>query len=184
VGTCTTVLLYNTLVGMGLLTLDRAALWTALNDPVAWVASLTCGLCVAAVEELVFRGYFLDEFSRTRARGFSQPDLSLAARAASSSAFALCHARPASFPGLFALGFALCGLRNVDAGLAPSIGFHAGLVSANFFVVTRDIVSLSSPYVTFMTGAYGDPLSGLAGVFLCICAVLGVRQLETDLEAY
>ena len=121
VGTCTTVLLYNTLVGMGLLTLDRAALWTALNDPVAWVASLTCGLCVAAVEELVFRGYFLDEFSRTRARGFSQPDLSLAARAASSSAFALCHARPASFPGLFALGEITRGVHFFTNGIVPNM---------------------------------------------------------------
>ena len=184
VGSGVVALLYNTLAGMGLVIFHKAALWTALNDPAVIIASIACGLGVATVEELVFRGYFLDEFARKSSRGFSQPDLSITARAASSTAFALCHARPASFPGLFALGFALCGLRNLDVGLAPPIGFHAGLVAANFFVVTRDVVSLASPYVEFMTGVYGDPLSGFAGVFLCACAVLCVRLFETDLEQY
>lgn len=130
-------------------------------------------LLVAAVEELIFRGFLfaqlLQDFSPT------------AAAIVSSLIFALLHLvwerqeTLPQIPGLWFMGMVLVWSKFVDSGsLGLAWGLHSGWVWAMATIDTSEIITYTGNISEWMTGKNKKPLAGIAG-FACLlltCAAL------------
>ncbi len=132
-------------------------------------------LGTALAEELLFRGWLLDELERDYA-----PKTSLVVGA---GLFAAAHfLKPIQaiiesfpqFPGLYLLGIALIiAKRQNRTLLGMSIGLHAGMVWAYYIINVGNVVKYSGRVSELVTGIYGNPLSGVLGlIFLSSLIVL------------
>lgn len=130
--------------------------------------TLFLGLWIGGTEELVFRGFLLNELQ--------QDYLPWVAAAISSLIFALLHliweqekTKP-QLPGLWLMGMVLVLARWADGGsLALAWGLHAGWVWAIASLDTSGIVSYTGNGPTWITGIGEKPLAGAAGL-LCMLA--------------
>jgi membrane protease YdiL (CAAX protease family) len=159
---------------------------------------LVVALGVGFAEELVFRGWILDELQRDYS-----PALSLWL---DSLIFACLHfIKPISeilrtfpqFPGLVLLGLALVWAKrstrskqwstrtlSIHQGrLGLSIGLHAGLVWGNYIVVVGQLINYSDRVPPWVTGIDQNPLAGLIGL-LFLSALAGLMWRRSRLAAF
>ncbi len=150
------------------------------NLPRIIAEGLLSALGVGFAEELVFRGWLLDELQRDY-----KDRVSLWAN---SLLFALSHfIKPVAamlrswpqFPGLLLLGLILVGgkrLRQNRLGLA--IGFHAGIVWGYYMINVGKLVRYSGAVPDWVTGVNGNPLAGAIGLLFLGTLALGIRQMS------
>ncbi|MEB3355127.1 MAG: type II CAAX endopeptidase family protein [Synechococcales bacterium] len=138
---------------------------------------LAVGLAVGLGEELVFRGWLLDEGER---------DYSPAtALWVSSLLFAVLHfIRPLSemirtfpqFPGLVVLGLALVwGKRSHQGRLGFPIGLHAGLVWGYYVVNVGSLITYQANRPEWLSGIDQNPLAGGLGLVLLLGLAAYIR---------
>lgn len=141
--------------------------------PKVILEGLVSALGIGFAEELVFRGWLLDELQRDYS-----PKVSLWADAI---AFAVLHfLKPLSevirtlpgFPGRLLLGLTLVwAKRSSGALLSLPIGLHAGLVWGYYIINVGQLVQYSNQVSPWITGVDGDPTAGVMGLlFLSILA--------------
>lgn len=149
--------------------------WDVSNGAIARVAfeGIAVALGVGFAEELVFRGWVLDELQRDY-----RPAI---AHWTNAVIFALLHfiKPPAEilrtgiqFPGLIVLGIALVWAKQWRNGrLGLPIGLHAGLVWGYYLVNVGQLVQYSDRVPSWVTGIDGNPLAGVMGLlFLGVIA--------------
>ncbi len=127
---------------------------------------LLVSLAVGSAEELVFRGWLLDELQRDYA-----PHVALWANGI---IFGILHfIRPleviiATWPqflGLVVLGITLVwGKRWGGGKLGIPIGIHAGLVWGNYVINVGELIEYSGAVPEWVTGIQRNPLAGLMGL--------------------
>lgn len=120
-------------------------------------------------EELLFRGWFLDELDR----GYS-PKTSLWI---SSLIFALLHGIRPQFPALVLLGLVLVWAKRACRGrLGLAIGLHAGLIWGHYIVNVGQLVKFSNQVPDWVTGIDRNPLAGGVGILALGAIALGMRK--------
>ena len=140
---------------------------------------LLLGLWIGGTEELVFRGFLLNEL---------QQDYSVwVAAVISSVIFALLHLiwdrqdTLPQLPGLWLMGMVLVLARWVDGGsLGLAWGLHAGWICGLTCLDSAELISYTGKGPTWITGFGKQPLAGVAGL-LCL---LGVGALLLLLLPY
>ncbi|WP_225931146.1 CPBP family intramembrane glutamic endopeptidase [Leptolyngbya sp. 7M] len=153
---------------------------------------LLVALGVGLAEELVFRGWILDELQRDYSPGV--------ALWANSGVFAALHfIKPLpeiirtfpQFPGLVLLGAILVWMKRStrsqqrtavklithNGRLGLPIGFHAGLVWGYYLLKVGGLVTLTNRVPAWVTGIDENPLAGLVGLlFLASLAIYWRRR--------
>lgn len=124
------------------------------------------GIGVGFAEELVFRGWLLDEFERDY-----HPSIALGIN---SLLFAILHfIKPLDvilqtwpqFPGLFLLALILILTKRICQNrLGFPMGFHGGLVWGYYLINVGNLVEYSGRAPDWITGVNGNPLAGVMGV--------------------
>ncbi len=135
-------------------------------------------LGVGLAEELVFRGWLLDELKRDYS-----PKTSLWADAI---IFAVSHfLKPISeairtfpaFPGLLLLGLTLVWTKRSAGGLLGlSIGIHAGLVWGYYILNVGKLVEYSNQVSPWITGVDGNPIAGFMGILFLSFLAFWMRK--------
>ncbi len=162
----------------GLFALEGLLGWLKFQTPQATLPRVVLegfvsALGIGFVEELVFRGWLLDELQRDYS-----PKASLWANAV---IFAVSHfLKPLSevirtfpgFPGRLLLGLTLVWAKRSSGGLLGlPIGIHAGLVWGYYILNVGKLVEYSDRVSPWITGVDGDPLAGGMGLlFLGVLA--------------
>ncbi|MGK7949586.1 MAG: lysostaphin resistance A-like protein [Xenococcaceae cyanobacterium] len=132
---------------------------------------LVLGLAIALIEELVFRGFILNQLEKDYTYGL--------AAAISSLIFALLHLiwspkeTLPQIPGLWLMGMILVGARLVDYGnLGLAIGLHTGWIFSLSCVDSTELITYTDKNRPWLTGIKQQPLAGLAGILgLLITAI-------------
>ncbi len=131
--------------------------------------SLT-GLGIGFAEELLFRGWLLDELQRDYS---SKKAMWICA-----IVFALLHA-PRSIlqvPALILLGLALVLAKRASRGrLGLSIGLHGGLVWGYYIINVGHLIKDSKQVPDWFTGIGGNPLASLTGMVALGAIALGMK---------
>ncbi|MEG3941637.1 CPBP family intramembrane metalloprotease [Microcoleus sp. S36b_A3] len=150
------------------------------NLPRIIAEGLLSALGVGFAEELVFRGWLLDELQRDYNNQISVR--------ANSLVFALSHfIKPVEamlrtwpqFPGLLLLGLILVlAKRNCQNRLGLSIGLHAGLVWGYYIINIGELVRYSGSVPDWVTGINGNPLAGAVGLLFLSVLAVGMRQMS------
>lgn len=147
--------------------------------PLIGLEGLLVGLGVGVAEELLFRGWLIDELRWNY-------NFKTAVWISSTIYAALHFIKPwteivrtlPSFPGLLLLGLTLGWARQVhQERLGFAIGLHAGLVWGYYLVDVSDWISYTNRVPEWVTGINQNPLAGVVGVgFLCALAFV-VRKI-------
>jgi hypothetical protein len=132
---------------------------------------LIVGLLVSVVEELVFRGFLLNQFQQDYLPGI--------AAVSSSLIFALLHlvwegreALP-QLPGLWLMGMVLVVARWADGGnLGLAIGLHAGWIWGMASLDSAQLIRYTEHSPKWLTGLAGNPLAG--GMSLLMLLATGI----------
>ncbi|MEM9538377.1 MAG: type II CAAX endopeptidase family protein [Cyanobacteria bacterium P01_E01_bin.42] len=151
----------------------RWATFQPLTNPVRIILEgLLMSVAVGFAEELLFRGWFLDELERDYS-----PSVSLWVNAI---IFAIAHfIKPLSemirtfpqFPGLLLLGAILASSKGkFNNRLGSAIGLHAGLIWGYYIINVGNLVEYSDRVSPWITGVDRNPLAGLMG--LCFLGIL------------
>ena len=150
------------------------------NLPRIIAEGLLSALGVGFAEELVFRGWLLDELQRDYNYRISLW--------ANSLVFALSHfIKPVAamleswpqFPGLLLLGLILVwGKRSRQNRLGLSIGLHAGLVWGYYIINIGQLVRYSASVPDWVTGVNGNPLAGAIGLLFLSVLAVGMRKMS------
>ena len=143
--------------------------WHPENQQRLWrviLPLLVLGLWVGITEELVFRGFLLNELSLDYSLGL--------AAAISSLIFALLHLlweqkdTLPQLPGLWLMGMILVLARLVDGGgLGLAWGLHAGWIWGLSCLDSAELISYTGKGWVWITGLGEKPLAGSAGI-LCL----------------
>ena len=141
---------------------------------------MAIALAVGFAEELLFRGWLLDELQRDYS-----PRAALWANA---TIFATLHyikppeyllAHLPEFPGLLLLGLTLVLAKQYGQGrLGLPMGFHAGLVWGYYIVNTGQLLQYSGTVPTWITGINGNPLAGVMGMLWMAVIAISVRLVQ------
>lgn len=161
-----------------LLSVETIAGWIqwqapSLNILRIMAEGLLVSLAIGFAEELLFRGWMLDELQRDYV-----PVVALWGNAI---LFAALHLRLWTFPALVLLGVALVWAKRSHVQhrsgkryhlLGLPIGIHAGLVWGNYIVEVGKLIHYPSQVPTWITGIDRNPLAGMVGVtFLGLLAI-------------
>jgi len=164
----------ETLLGWIIWQPPALSLWRTLGE------GLIVALGVGLAEELVFRGWLLDELERDY-----RPTSALWI---SSLLFALLHfIRPLAmvlqtwpqFLGLVLLGLLLVSAKRWARGrLGLPIGLHAGLVWGNYVLTVANLVAYSGQVPAWVTGINRNPLAGAMGLLFLLGLLLSFGWLR------
>jgi hypothetical protein len=169
----------------GLFLLEGALGWLVWQPPAVvfpWVVITGVQLAITFgfIEELLFRGWLLDELQRDYS-----PQVSLWVN---SLLFAILHfLRPLSvilrtwvmFPGLVLLGLTLVwAKRSTQGRLGFAIGIHAGLICGNYSINTGKLINYTQQVPDWMTGIDQNPLASMMGLFFLSILALITRRLS------
>ena len=144
---------------------------------------LVVSLGYGFAEELLFRGWLLDELQRDYS-----PSQALWLNAFLFAALhfikpldAIVHTLP-QFPALVLLGLTLVwGKRWRRGRLGLPIGLHGGLVWGNYIINVGELIKYSGRVPDWVTGVNKNPLAGVMGlVFLGLLALWMKRRKRTD----
>lgn len=148
------------------------------NLPQIILQGFLSALGIALAEELVFRGWLLDELQRDYS-----PKTVLWANAI---IFAVSHfLKPLSevirtfptFPALLLLGLTLVWAKRSAGGLLGlPIGIHCGLVWGYYILNIGKLIEFSNQVSPWMTGVDGNPLAGIMGILFLSILALWMRQ--------
>lgn len=136
---------------------------------------LLSAIAVGFAEELLFRGWLLDELQRDYS-----PNIVLWATTLIFAALHfikpladMLHTAP-QFPGLVLLGLTLVwAKRGSKNRLGLPIGIHAGLIWGYYIINVGQLIKYSGQVPDWITGVNQNPLAGIAGiVFLSAIAVV------------
>lgn len=165
----------------GLLTLQASWGWLYWQSPPSWRVvgeGLALGVGVALAEELLFRGWLWQELYQDY--GVS------GAVWGSSGIFALAHFfHPPEvlvriwpqFPGLWVLGLALAWGRLACGGrLGWPMGFHAGLVTAYYWVRVGHWLGVNPELPPWLTAVETNPLASPLGFVAMATVAWGTRR--------
>ncbi|WP_199194132.1 CPBP family intramembrane glutamic endopeptidase [Pleurocapsa sp. CCALA 161] len=149
------------------------------------IEGLLSAIGIALAEELLFRGWLLDELQRN----YRQKTCIWI----TAIAYALAHfLKPVeeimrtaiTFPALVLLGIALVLAKDKYGDyLGIAIGLHAGLVWGYYIVNVGQLIEYTNRVPVWVTGIDGNPIAGLMGlVFLSglIGIILSLKGLVTD----
>lgn len=170
---------------LSLLALEGGLGWLVWQPPVELPKVILAGLAVALgvglAEELLFRGWLLDELDRDY-----RPEVSLWA---CSVLYALLHfIKPLAviqqswpqFLGLLLLGLTLVWAKRFRRGrLGLAVGLHGGLVWGYYIVDVADLVNYSGQVPAWVTGINHHPLAGVMGLLFLGCIATSVRGLTS-----
>ena len=127
---------------------------------------LGLGLWIGITEELIFRGFLINQLE--------EDYFIWIAAAISSLIFALSHLiwEPKKtipqLPGLWLMGIVLLGARLADGGsLALAIGLHSGWIWGLSCLEEAQLISYTGKGSVWMTGAAKQPLAGISGI-ICL----------------
>ncbi len=145
------------------------------------VEGLLSATGIALVEELLFRGWLLDELQRDYSKGIS---LWIGA-----TVFALAHfIKPmeeiirtaVTFPALMLVGMILilAKYRHGDR-LGICLGIHAGLVWGYYIVDVGELINYTNKVPAWVTGIDGNPIAGIIGLIF-LTGLLWVGQLSIN----
>ncbi|AFY43298.1 CPBP family intramembrane glutamic endopeptidase [Nostoc sp. PCC 7107] len=145
------------------------------------IEGLIVGWAVGFAEELLFRGWLLDELERD----YSQP----VALWTDAVVFATLHfIKPLEaiiqtlpqFPALVVLGLTQVWAKRWRRGrLGLPIGLHGGLVGGYYIINVGGLIKYTGVVPDWVTGVYQNPLMGMMGLFLMsILAVWMGRQVK------
>lgn len=154
--------------------------WQPPGKPLVWVIleGLLVSLGIGFAEELLFRGWLLDELQRDYT-----PRAVLWVNA---MVFAAIHVRLLVFPALLLLGLALVWAKRACQGMLSGrrcdrlglpIGLHAGLVWGNYIVEVGRLVAYTNRVPAWVTGLERNPLAGLVGLLFLSALAIGMWQL-------
>ncbi|MGK7873426.1 MAG: lysostaphin resistance A-like protein [Xenococcaceae cyanobacterium] len=156
--------------------------WHPENGQRLWLVSLPLlglGLWVGITEELIFRGFFINELQ--------QDYFIWVAAGISSVIFALLHLvweqkeTIPQLPGLWLMGMVLVGARLVDGGsLGLAWGLHAGWIWGLSSLAEAKLMSYTGKGSVWMTGLGEQPLAGISGI-LCLLGTGAVLWLFSNL---
>jgi uncharacterized protein len=143
---------------------------------------LLISLAFGFAEELLFRGWLLDELERD----YAKPTATFAC----AMVFALAHflkpwdaivASWLTFPALLILGLTLVWAKRVTRGrIGLSIGYHAGLVGGYYMLNVGNLVKPVASVPTWLTGMNGNPLASVPGVLILGAIAIGMRGLRSN----
>lgn len=144
---------------------------------------LAVALGLGFAEELLFRGWLLDELQRDYS-----PSLATGVNA---FLFAIAHfIKPfeevlrtlPAFPGLFLLGLTLVWAKQTGQGrLGLPIGLHGGLVWGYYLVNVGQLLSYNNKVPVWVTGIDANPLAGVMGmVWLSAIAFVAYPRTRTN----
>jgi uncharacterized protein len=145
---------------------------------------MATALGVGFAEELVFRGWLLNELERDYNLGVSL--------GVNGMVFALSHfLKPLSemlrtwpqFPGLLLLGLILVWAKRLRGGLGLPIGFHAGLIWSYYIINVGNLVSYSGAVPDWVTGVNRNPLAGAIGLVFLGLMALGMGRFASIQKA-
>lgn len=167
----------SVLLLIGLQTILGWVAWKAGSANLARIIleGLLVSLALGFAEELLFRGWILDELQRDYI-----PTVVLWTDAV---IFAALHLRVLTFPALVLLGVALVwakrsrgewqlGWRRDRLGLP--IGLHAGLVWSNYILEVGQLITYTGRVPAWITGIDRNPLQGLMGLVLLGSLAVGM----------
>jgi uncharacterized protein len=153
--------------------------WLSVKPGLLKIAleGLGMSLALGFAEELLFRGWLLDELERD----YSEATATIA----SASIFAISHfLRPwdefiaawLTFPALFILGVTMVWAKRLTQGrLGLAIGLHAGLVGGYYILNVGQLIKPIATVPTWLTGMNGNPLASIPGVIALSTIALLVR---------
>lgn len=130
------------------------------------VEGLLSATGVALAEELLFRGWLLDELQRDYSKKVCVLGTAIAyAMAHFLKPIAEIVRTAVTFPALVLLGLALV-LAKYKHGdrLGMSIGIHAGLVWAYYLVDVGQLIEYTNQVPVWVTGIDGNPIAGVMGL--------------------
>ncbi|MCY6491999.1 CPBP family intramembrane glutamic endopeptidase [Leptolyngbya sp. GGD] len=126
-------------------------------------------IAVGFAEELLFRGWLLNELDRDYS-----PRISLWV---SSLIFAIVHGTRPQFFALVLLGVALVwAKRGTEGRLGRSIGLHAGLVWGYYLVNVGQLVKYTNHAPEWVTGIDRNPLAGLIGILALSAIAFSIKK--------
>ncbi len=149
---------------------------------------LLVALGIGFAEELLFRGWLLDELQRDyRANVVLWADATV---------FALVHGFRPQFPALLLLGLTLVWAKRSrwDTAVGPRdgnqrrdrlglpMGLHAGLVWGYYIVNVGQLVSYSQQVPLWITGFDRNPLAGAMGLLFLSALLIGMWQFASNVR--
>lgn len=142
------------------------------------IEGLVIALAYGLAEELLFRGWLLDELQRDYRRRVAQK--------ANALVFALLHfIKPLpeiirtlpQFPALVLLGLTLVWAKKSSGDrLGLPIGLHAGLIWGYYIINVGQVIQYSSRVPSWITGVDRNPLAGVMGLFFLGAIALGMSR--------
>ncbi|WP_228055589.1 CPBP family intramembrane glutamic endopeptidase [Lusitaniella coriacea] len=177
IGLLLTFALFALMAGLGWVQFQSAS---NLGQTIA--EGFLSALGIGFAEELVFRGWLLDELERDYS-----PKTALWTDAL---AYATLHfLKPISevirtlpqFPGLIILGLALVWAKRSRRGrLGITIGLHAGLVWGYYILNIGQILRYTNRVSDWITGVDGNPVAGGMGILFISVLALWARSLQGE----
>ncbi|MBD2020913.1 CPBP family intramembrane metalloprotease [Leptolyngbya sp. FACHB-36] len=138
---------------------------------------LLMSTALAFAEELLFRGWLLDELQRDYV-----PTVALVVNA---TIFAAVHGFKVQFPALILLGATLVWAKRIHGErwfggwrerLALPMGLHAGLVWGYYVVNVGQLIEYTDRVPNWITGVDRNPLAGAIGILFLLGLAVGIRQ--------
>ncbi|MEM6614232.1 MAG: CPBP family intramembrane glutamic endopeptidase [Cyanobacteria bacterium P01_C01_bin.72] len=169
---------------LGLFITEAVLGWIEVVHPTVNLVSialegLLSAVGIAVAEELLFRGWLLDELRRD----YRQQTCIIV----TALAYAVAHfLKPISeivrtavtFPALILLGIALVlAKERYGDRLGMAIGIHAGLVWSYYLVNVGQLISYTDLVPVWVTGIDGNPIAGLMGL-LFLSALTGFIYIQ------
>lgn len=184
-GVCSLFILFGIQASFGWLVWDTSQIIQSIQTaPQFILEGLAVGLGIGFAEELLFRGWFMDELRRDYS---TQKTVWV-----SSIVFAILHfIKPLEeiyrtilqFPGLVLLGLTLAwGKLSTPTSTTPNgrlglpIGFHGGLVWAYYLINVGQWINVSGTVPQWVTGIDNNPLAGIMGLLFLTAIALWMRQ--------